>query len=60
MQSERAKRLEWDWKAKGNSPCEHPQLEKEYLAGLDTGDLLCSSCGETASRPEWDKRRTQS
>ncbi|WP_405506295.1 hypothetical protein OG323_05910 [Streptomyces cyaneofuscatus] len=42
-----ASRLQQDWAAKGSPPCEHPQLEKERLNGMDTGDKICNTCGQT-------------
>lgn len=31
--------------------CKHPHIEKEYYLGAQTGDYICSSCGET----HWNK-----
>jgi hypothetical protein len=31
----------------GNPPCEHPEIDKEYYLGSDTGDVVCKVCGET-------------
>ena len=51
MQSKKAAQLRKDW---GNQPCDHPNIEKEYYLGAQTGDYVCTSCGETVSgrRPE--------
>jgi hypothetical protein len=34
------------WEAKGNPPCDHPTVDKEYDLGGQTGDLACTVCGE--------------
>jgi hypothetical protein len=47
MQMEKASKLREDWHRKGNPPCDHPQLDKEYHLGADTGDVACTTCGET-------------
>ena len=35
--------------------CPHPQLEKEYILGGQTGDYICTSCGKTFSPAEMDE-----
>ncbi|WP_199828548.1 hypothetical protein [Streptomyces sp. WM6372] len=35
-----------EWADKGSPPCEHPQIEKEYHLGSDTGDKVCTTCGQ--------------
>ena len=47
MQMEKAKRLRERWGAKGNPTCDHPELDKEYYLGAQTGDYVCISCGES-------------
>lgn len=47
MQMEKAAQLRKLWKAKGNPPCNHPDLDKEYYLGADTGDYVCTTCGES-------------
>ncbi|MFE3471344.1 MULTISPECIES: hypothetical protein [unclassified Streptomyces] len=53
MQAAEAAKLQQQWKAKGSPPCEHPQLEREYHLSMNTGDKVCTTCGEDFSRPEW-------
>jgi hypothetical protein len=47
MQTKQAAKLREEWTAKGNPDCEHPSLVKEYDLGSDTGDVVCTTCGET-------------
>lgn len=47
MQLSRAAELREDWAKKGNPPCDHPSIEKEYYQGAQTGDYVCTTCGET-------------
>jgi hypothetical protein len=47
MQARKAAQLQAAWAKKGNPPCEHPNLDKEYTLGADTGDVVCTTCGET-------------
>jgi hypothetical protein len=47
MQSDRGNRLRKAWAEKGNPPCDHATLDKEYYLGADTEDLICTTCGET-------------
>lgn len=42
-QLERIKEIRKDW---GNKPCDHPNLEKEYFLGFDTGYYFCTQCGK--------------
>jgi hypothetical protein len=42
MQHEKALKLMKEW---GNKPCNHPNVEKEYYLGTDTGDKVCTQCG---------------
>jgi hypothetical protein len=53
MQMAEAARLQEAWAAKGNPPCDHPQLVKEYYLGTQTGDKVCTTCGEDFSRAQW-------
>ena len=50
MQMREAMRLRRAWEAMGNPPCEHPDVDKEYYLGADTGDEVCTTCGEAALR----------
>lgn len=47
MQMKKAAELRKAWAEKGNPPCAHPRLDKEYDLGSDTGDVVCTTCGET-------------
>lgn len=49
MQSSDARRLRERW---GNKPCDHPNFDKEYNLGADTGDMVCTQCGEVFSKSE--------
>jgi hypothetical protein len=43
------------WQAKGNPPCDHPRVDKEYHLGSATGDDACLVCGASwprGRRPE--------
>ena len=46
MQTSKAKELQKQW---GDKPCNHPELAKEYYLGSDTGDYVCTTCGEIGS-----------
>ena len=50
MQLAQAAALRRDWEAKGNPPCEHPGVEKEYQLVADTGDEVCTTCGACGPR----------
>jgi hypothetical protein len=40
MRDAMARNREW-----GEKPCAHERLEKEYDLGMDTGDVVCVTCG---------------
>lgn len=46
MQAKKAANLRRAW---GEKPCEHPAFEKEYILGAQTGDYICTQCGECFS-----------
>ena len=50
MQASKAAQLQQAWNAKGNPPCDHPRVEKEYYLGTATGDEVCTTCGVAALR----------
>jgi len=56
MQMEKAARLRRLWKAKGNPPCTHSHLDKEYYLGADTGDYVCTTCGEAGFGSDWPEK----
>ena len=47
MQMQKAAKLREAWAKNGGEPCHHPQVVKEYHLGADTGDVVCTTCGET-------------
>jgi hypothetical protein len=47
VQYNEAAELRRKWKEKGNTLCTHPDIEREYYLGSDTGDYVCTTCGET-------------
>jgi len=51
MQFEKAMKLKRDAKER-NLKCSHPELDKEYYLGSDTGDYVCTTCGESFSPQE--------
>lgn len=51
MQMNEAQELREEWKKKGNPPCKHETLEKEYCLGAQTGDEICTKCGKTFYKP---------
>lgn len=46
MELSETQRLQREWKAKGSPPCDHPRREKERIQGSDTGDKVCTTCGQ--------------
>ena len=52
MQAKKAARLRRLWMDKGNPPCDHPELDKEYYLGAQTGDYVCTTCGQTFTPDE--------
>lgn len=46
MQMDDAEKLRAEWEAKGNPPCEHPQIVREFYRGTATGDKVCTTCGK--------------
>ena len=45
MQFDKANDLRKDWREAGNKPCDHPDTDKEYYLGAQTGDYICTTCG---------------
>ena len=54
MQLKEANQLRKAW---GNAPCDHPNLEKEYSLGADTGDWVCTQCGRSFPRNQSEQSR---
>jgi len=46
MQMKKAEPLRKQWENKGNPPCDHLTLDKEYIKFSDTGDRVCITCGQ--------------
>lgn len=49
MQMKEAAALRKSW---GDRPCSHPTLDKEYHLGAQTGDVVCTTCGQAFSSAE--------
>lgn len=49
MQYEKALKLKEEW---GDKPCTHPSFQKEYYQSSQTGDYVCTQCGETFTLQE--------
>lgn len=58
MQMDDARRLCEEWEKKGNPPCDHENLEKEYALGSATGDYVCTRCGEAGWGKDWNKKES--
>jgi len=43
MQMTEAQKLRKEW---GDKPCDSPRFEKEYHLGAQTGDYVCTNCGQ--------------
>ena len=55
MQIDEAKKLQREW---GDKPCGHPNVQKEYARGAQTGDFVCIQCGAIFdSLEEWEGLR---
>lgn len=54
MQAKKAQRLREAW---GDRPCDHPEYDREIVFGCDSGDKVCTQCGETLSDEEIEKIR---
>jgi hypothetical protein len=55
MLLEQALRLRQDWAMKGNPPCSHNVLDHEYYWGKNTGSYICTTCGRSFTREEWEQ-----
>ncbi len=56
LQSKEAEALRKAW---GDKPCKHPNLEKEYYLGADTGDWVCTICGRSGWGKDWPEKERQ-
>lgn len=52
MEMKKAQGLRTAW---GNKPCDHPHYDRENYLGADTGDKVCTQCGQELSDEEIDK-----
>jgi len=50
VQVDRLRQLRRDWVASEQVVCTHPNVEREYYLGSDTGDEGCLLCGESWPR----------
>ena len=57
MQMSKAKALREAWERKGNPPCAHPDLDREYDLGGNTGDYVCTTCGAANRREALEAER---
>jgi hypothetical protein len=55
MQMKKAEQLRKQWESKGNPLCDHPVLDKEYIEGFDTGDRVCTTCGQCFAPSELEQ-----
>ena len=49
MQSKRASEIRQKW---GSKKCDHPEFDKEYDLGAQTGDYICMQCGNCFTERE--------
>ena len=54
MWTDEALRLRQDWAMKGNPPCNHHVIDSEYYWGKYTGSFVCTTCGKSFTRKEWE------
>jgi hypothetical protein len=54
MRMKKAQRLRTAWR---NKPCNHPDYDRENYRGADTGDKVCTQCGQELSDEEVEKIR---
>ncbi len=45
MQMSKAMQLREAWKKKGDPPCDHQIIAREYYLSSHTGDSVCATCG---------------
>jgi len=57
MQYDKARELRERWQSKGNPKCSHPELDKEYYLGAQTGDYVCTTCGKNFMPDEYEDFR---
>ncbi len=55
VQMREVPRIRQAWIDKGDPPCDHPRIDKEYDLGGDTGDRVFLDCGQYVEAP----RRSQ-
>lgn len=47
VQMDKVAAIRMKWEESGGGECSHPQTDKEYYLGAQTGDDACLVCGET-------------
>ncbi len=52
VQMTKVAEIRQEWIKAGSPECDHPDLDKEYYLGAQTGDFACMRCGETFSDKE--------
>jgi hypothetical protein len=57
MQMEEVLQLQEAWKKKGNPPCKHAVVDREYYLGSHTGDSVCTTCGSYVDDEEKPRKR---
>jgi hypothetical protein len=40
-------------------PCKHHEIEKEYHLGTDTGDYVCTTCGQAGWGNKWNEDQSE-
>jgi hypothetical protein len=56
MQLRDAQARQRSWQKKGNPPCDHPHITMEYYLSAQTGDYVCTTCGEARWGRGWNKK----
>lgn len=56
MQLEEAQELRIRW---GDKPCNHPSITKEYYLGTNTGDYVCTTCGQAGWGRDWREKEAK-
>lgn len=58
MEYFKAKKLRENW---GETPCDHPKLEREFYGDTYTLDYVCTQCGKELNLLEtfelWERKR---
>lgn len=57
MQMSDTIRIRATWVKKGDPPCDHPRLEREYQLSAHTGDSICTTCGRVVDKKELQEKK---